>query len=940
MSLPNIKPFMFWSQKVLPNVYDDSLSYYEVLTKIANSLNEVITATNLTVRSLLSEYDPLKTYATNEYCWYEDGIYKSRVETTGTFNIAAWEKVTFLDSVGVDINQFKVETNEDIAMFKSAVTNAISQYEEILYNCINSVATVYNEDTSYEPGMYSAYNGTVYLCNHNTTGAFNSDHWDAITIMPYLAHYIDELFTDTVGLDDEFGDDGTVGITQNVITQIMQHLNCLPIAFLKGENLGAFDWNGYECTVVHTGSTTVRQVVSNENTFDNLNAGSTYVFFIDKGNNNIKYELKWYDDTDIIRTDEVGSTSEITVPANADSVEISIVGSGSTSYTAKTFACILYKNSTNSNLLSEINNIEDDITYINGILNNIGIKAIQYKGSITSSTDFNTLKEVGFWSMSSALTHADNPGLPEKVTTGRKFLVNFTGVISSTTTVCYQLLFNVSTQQIFARCNANKTTGGSIVPTWFPETEYGWWDLLLPPDTSLSENGRYADAGAVGTAIANLTNIITNNDKRAFGLNGSASGVDLDTLNTKGYWSIGSTSSSNHESFPNETIGRRYVYNLTTNNNMVIYQHFVNLTAKQLFYRIGTRSTIGGDVTWTNSGQWTQLFPEIKEPEKNGNLLHNFFFPNSKRYCYSKGKSWVYFWDTLPAVKAACKDNKCQIIEIDVRKTSDNIFVCYHNAKMSSSTGGWCIDTYPTPTDLTTTSIEDFTLERLSFIKVRRGIVSESAGAGNGYFEPAATTYDSTISYSTGSFCVEGGKLYKCLESTTGAFDASKWSETDDSIPTLESVLKEIRKSGKVAILEIKTPRTSNVGTLPNADLDALYNLVKSLGMVNSVIFMGNSTACDYYKNNHIDTIRCYFSDPMSIDYIADRYEPDCLFLANNVSLANVEGESPGQTIVSYCKEHDILLGGYSARTVFNQNENMINMNLDFVSVHQEPPEL
>lgn len=42
----DIKPFRFWCQKVLPLVYDDSLSYYEVLCKIVIKLNEVIEATD------------------------------------------------------------------------------------------------------------------------------------------------------------------------------------------------------------------------------------------------------------------------------------------------------------------------------------------------------------------------------------------------------------------------------------------------------------------------------------------------------------------------------------------------------------------------------------------------------------------------------------------------------------------------------------------------------------------------------------------------------------------------------------------------------------------------------------------------------------------------------------------------------------------------------
>ena len=40
--LGKIGQFRFWCQKVLPAVYDDSLSYYELLAKVIEKLNEVI----------------------------------------------------------------------------------------------------------------------------------------------------------------------------------------------------------------------------------------------------------------------------------------------------------------------------------------------------------------------------------------------------------------------------------------------------------------------------------------------------------------------------------------------------------------------------------------------------------------------------------------------------------------------------------------------------------------------------------------------------------------------------------------------------------------------------------------------------------------------------------------------------------------------------------
>ena len=43
-----LETFKFWCFKVLPLVYDDSLSYYEVLNNVVNKLNEVVNLSNNT----------------------------------------------------------------------------------------------------------------------------------------------------------------------------------------------------------------------------------------------------------------------------------------------------------------------------------------------------------------------------------------------------------------------------------------------------------------------------------------------------------------------------------------------------------------------------------------------------------------------------------------------------------------------------------------------------------------------------------------------------------------------------------------------------------------------------------------------------------------------------------------------------------------------------
>ena len=52
------------------------------------------------------------------------------------------------------------------------------------------------------------------------------------------------------------------------------------------------------------------------------------------------------------------------------------------------------------------------------------------------------------------------------------------------------------------------------------------------------------------------------------------------------------------------------------------------------------------------------------------------------------------------------------------------------------------------------------------------------------------SAYDSGITYLRGDYAIHQGKLYKCLEETTGAFDATKWEQS-----SFVGMIKEIRET-------------------------------------------------------------------------------------------------------------------------------------------------
>ena len=65
----NMEPFHYYCQKVLPAVYDDSLSYYELLCKVTQKLNEVIEMFNSSMGSVADLYEKL-----NELYQYIHGL--------------------------------------------------------------------------------------------------------------------------------------------------------------------------------------------------------------------------------------------------------------------------------------------------------------------------------------------------------------------------------------------------------------------------------------------------------------------------------------------------------------------------------------------------------------------------------------------------------------------------------------------------------------------------------------------------------------------------------------------------------------------------------------------------------------------------------------------------------------------------------------------------
>lgn len=84
MTFDRMKHFKFWCQKVLPLVYDDSLSYYEVLCKVVDYINKLIDEDKIieeNIDELQSDMTQVQDWINNFNTSYAEQIIKDAIAT-------------------------------------------------------------------------------------------------------------------------------------------------------------------------------------------------------------------------------------------------------------------------------------------------------------------------------------------------------------------------------------------------------------------------------------------------------------------------------------------------------------------------------------------------------------------------------------------------------------------------------------------------------------------------------------------------------------------------------------------------------------------------------------------------------------------------------------------------------------------------------------------
>lgn len=146
-----IEKIKCWCNKILPLVYDDSLSYYEVLCKTTAKLNEVIDSTNGLVEAwekfqaeLEKAWQDYKSALTAEWADYKAEMDLKYASLVGTVN-------TEINAIKTDISNFKNDISNQITEFEAKIDGDYADFTATIEEKINGFIAKYNAEIAKIP---------------------------------------------------------------------------------------------------------------------------------------------------------------------------------------------------------------------------------------------------------------------------------------------------------------------------------------------------------------------------------------------------------------------------------------------------------------------------------------------------------------------------------------------------------------------------------------------------------------------------------------------------------------------------------------------------------------------------------------------------------------------------------------------------------------------
>lgn len=366
-----LTPFRFWCQKVLPLVYDDSLSYYELLCKVVDYLNktmEDVSNMSTDMDNIYKAYSELQSYVNN---------YFSSLDVQEEID-------NKLDEMASDGTLYEI-----IRKYTDPIVNEQNEKIEVLEGRMNAFTSLPNGSTTGDAELQDirvGYNGTVY-----------PNAGDAVREQISELHGYGNVMTDTVISSENYQtllpdlNNAPINRVLNIVGVLNNIKNIPPNPNVNSATL--FTING----------DSLRQTNDNKSFTIQFLMTSVYTYFRTNYNNNYS---EWSilpntSNTNIIRSNRYTIDESTSLP-NLNNVEVNTIYSI-------------------NGVLQELSNIPENITENSGVLltfsgNDNPNKSFQTQFLITNNSNM-TMYSRSCWNgnwqpWSKNINNNDRPILP------------------------------------------------------------------------------------------------------------------------------------------------------------------------------------------------------------------------------------------------------------------------------------------------------------------------------------------------------------------------------------------------------------------------------------------------------------------------------------------------------------------------------------------------
>lgn len=229
-------PFKFWCHRVLPLVYDDSISYYEFLCKIAKLVNDISEHNEEQDTAIANNAENIQKNA-------DDIVAETRARDTAIANEeSARIRGDYEIGVRLDNDERHITDLHNQIRWVAKKFGALPYDKEHSYN-VGDFCLFIDAGSSEDSTLIY---GDIYRCKESTTGEFDSTKWEMINLL----QFVEKIWSETLEpFADKYDEEHTWNVDDIVLyggDKVYGNTGGMPIIYrCINQTTGAFNYNDW-----------------------------------------------------------------------------------------------------------------------------------------------------------------------------------------------------------------------------------------------------------------------------------------------------------------------------------------------------------------------------------------------------------------------------------------------------------------------------------------------------------------------------------------------------------------------------------------------------------------------------------------------------------------------------------------------------------------------